>query len=124
MIRGRVLLIDDNDDQRSMLANALRARGWNVDVARSGKQGIERAQVGRPDVVMTELLLPDVRAYHFARTLRCVIEHDMRIIALTRLPVSLHRRAIEEGFDRVECKPIDPDRLHETLTTLVMARAS
>ena len=124
MICGRVLLIDDNDDQRSLLANALRARGWNVDVARSGKQGLERAQVGRPDVVMTELLLPDVRAYYFARTLRTAVEHDMRVIALTRLPVSLHRRAIEEGFDLVECKPIDPDRLHERLTALVMARAS
>lgn len=124
MIRGRVLLIDDNDDQRSILANALRARGWNVDVARSGKQGIERAQVGHPDVIMTELLLPDVRAYYFARTLRSVIEHEIRVIALTRLPVSLHRRAIEEGFDSVECKPIDPDRLHEKLTALVMARAS
>jgi CheY-like chemotaxis protein len=124
VIPGRVLLIDDNDDQRSMLANALRARGWNVDVAASGKQGIERAQLARPDVVMTELLLPDVRAYHFARTLRSVIEHDMRVIALTRLPVSLHRRALAEGFDLVECKPIDPDRLHEKLTALVLARAS
>lgn len=124
MIRGRVLLIDDNDDQRSMLANALRARGWNVDVARSGKQGLERAQLGHPDVVMTELLLPDVRAYYFPRMLRSMVEHDMRVIALTRLPVSLHRRALEEGFDLVECKPIDPDRLDEKLTAFVMARAS
>lgn len=124
MTEPRVLLIDDNDDQRSLLANALRARGWRVDVARTGRQGLERAQLGQPDLVLTELLLPDVRAFNIARSLRSMVEHDLRVIALTRLPEQMHVRALKEGFDLVQCKPFDADALHERMLALLVPHAS
>jgi len=112
MAARRVLLIDDNDDQCSVLANALRARGWSVEVARSGKQGLELAARVQPDVVLTELILPDVRGFNFAISLRAMVEHELVVIALTRVPEELHGRALRSGFDLVQRKPFCVDDLH------------
>jgi DNA-binding response OmpR family regulator len=112
---GRVLLIDDNDDQRGALATALRQRGWHVDTARTGRVGLDLAARNAPDVVLTELILPDTRGYQFARALRGAIEGDVRVIALTRLPPQLHAYALAAGFDHVEPKPVDLDTLIERM---------
>lgn len=122
----RVLLIDDNDEHRSILANALRARGWSVDVARNGQQGLDVAARNQPHVVVTELVLPDVRGYSFARTLRTIAGQDLFVIALTRLPTELHRRALSSGYDHVQCKHSDVDDLHNRMVrmTITWPRAS
>lgn len=126
MAARRVVLIDDNDDQRAMLANALRSHGWRVEGARTGKLGVEAVARIQPEIVLTELLLPDVRGFNFARTLRSMVEHDLFVIALTRLPEELHGRALTSGFDRVQRKPVDVDVLHERMLamTLPVTRAS
>lgn len=116
----RVLLIDDNDDHRSMLANALRARGWSVDIARNGQQGLDVAARTKPDLVVTELLLPDVRGFHFARSLRSIAGQDLFVIALTRLPSELHGRALTSGFDHVQCKQSDVDDLHNRMLRMTI----
>jgi DNA-binding response OmpR family regulator len=124
MAARRVLLIDDNDDQRSLLANGLRSRGWSVETVRSGKLGIEAMQRVQPEIVVTELILPDVRGFGFARTLRSLVEHDLFVIALTRVPRELHGRALMGGFDQVVCKPFEIDLLHEQMLHVGRSRAS
>jgi DNA-binding response OmpR family regulator len=114
-VRRHILLIDDNDDQRSILANALRARGWTVETARNGKEGLSVAALCKPSIVLTELILPDVRGFEFARSLRRMVDSDVVVIALTRIPEQLHARALSSGFDYVQRKPIDLDTLHERL---------
>jgi DNA-binding response OmpR family regulator len=116
----RVLLIDDNDDHRSMLANALRARGWSVEIARNGQQGLDVAARTKPDLVVTELLLPDVRGFHFARSVRSIAGQDVFVIALTRLPPELHGRALMSGFDHVQCKQSDIDDLHDRMVRMTI----
>jgi len=120
----RVLLIDDNDDQRSILASALRSRGWTVEAARNGAQGIAAAQRAQPEVVLTELILPDVRGFDYARSLRSMVDHDLVVIAVTRIPEELHRRALSAGFDLIVRKPLEADELCRRLFDLRAARAS
>ena len=106
-----MLIIDDNDDQRTALATALRQRGWHVDSARTARLGLDLAARSAPDVVLTELILPDTRGYQFARALKNTVEGEVRVIALTRLPKQLHAHALAEGFDHVEAKPVDVEVL-------------
>ncbi len=117
----RVLLVDDNDHQRSMLANELRSRGWSVEVARTGRQGLEVAARVHPDFVVTELILPDVRGFYYARSLRGAVAHEMFVIALTRVPKELHARALMSGFDHVQIKPFDVDELHQRMLGMTIA---
>ena len=115
----RVLLIDDNDEHRRTLANALRARGWGVDAARNGREGLDIAARVQPDVVVTELILPDVRGFQFGRSLRSMVDHDLVVVALTRLGPELHGRALTAGFNHVQTKPLDVDELHDCMQRLL-----
>ena len=115
-----VLLIDDNDDQRSVLADALRARGWSVETARNGRLGLDVAAKVQPKIVLTELILPDLRGFQFVSLLRGAVEHRMAVIALTRVPALLHERARKAGFDLVHAKPVDIDALHERMLDIAV----
>ena len=117
MSTPRVLVIDDNDDQCVYLARELRARGWEVDTAHTVRAGLELAAKNQPDVVLSELILPDTRGFQFVRSLRSMIDNGAAIIGITRLPEShFHVRALAAGFDHVHAKPVDVARLHETMS--------
>jgi DNA-binding response OmpR family regulator len=124
MADRRVLLIDASDDQRSLLANALRARGWRVEIARNGKQGFDAAARVQPEIVVTELVLPDIRGFDFARSLRTAVEHDLLVIALTCIPEALHKQVLAAGFDHVVGKPFSVEQLCVRMRALAIARAS
>jgi len=103
-----------------MLANALRLRGWSIEGARNGKLGLDAVAHNLPDIVLTELILPDVRGFNFVHSVRSMVEHDLFVIGLTRLPRELHGRALTSGFDHVQCKPIDIDELHARMQATVL----
>jgi len=115
-----VLLIDDNDDQRSQLANALRERGWDVETARNGRLGLDAAARTQPSIVLTELILPDTRGFQFVTSLRNAVNHQLAVIALTRVPALLHERARKAGFDLVHPKPVDVSVLHERMLDIAV----
>jgi PleD family two-component response regulator len=63
----RVLVVDDNIDQTTMLATALRMKGYAVQSAYSGPDGLRVAQRWRPDVVLLDVGLPGLDGYEVAR---------------------------------------------------------
>lgn len=111
---GKVLLIDESDD-RTSLAEALRRRGWIVETVSTGRLGIDAAMKNQPDIVVTELVLPEVQGLNYARTLRTCIEHDVLVVGITTELDALHAQARAAGFDEVRPKPVDVDGLHELL---------
>jgi CheY-like chemotaxis protein len=111
----RVLIVDDNDDHRRDLVVSFHALGWDVDVAQDVRTAIESALAFQPHVIVSELLLPDARGYFFARTLRSIIDHDIRLVGVTRLSEQVFEQARDAGFDVVFAKPIDLDKLKRHL---------
>jgi DNA-binding response OmpR family regulator len=107
MMEHRALVIDDNDDHRNWLAGALRDRGWNVIATRSGRLAIQVAEQQQPDLVLTELILPDVHGFQIARALRTIVDNDLRVIAITRLPEEIRQQASMSGYDQVLAKPVN-----------------
>jgi DNA-binding NtrC family response regulator len=57
-VRGRILIVEDRDSLRRMLAHALAGEGWEVDVAADGREGMARAEAGDYDLLLTDLKLP------------------------------------------------------------------
>lgn len=109
----RILLVDGNAELRRATADALRRRGWDVrDVSDDVRVAIDAAQLHQPHVIITELELAGVTGMHFGRSLRSVVEHDVRLIAGTSAPSSLHEQARQAGFDAVFAKPLDLDAVH------------
>jgi CheY-like chemotaxis protein len=113
--RGRVLVIDESTSVRMNLAGLLRGLRWHVDTAPSAQLALDTIARCHPDVVLTELQLPDGRGLHFARKLRSMVEHDLVVVGVTRLPPSLRMEARSAGYDAVFPKPVDIDVLDDFL---------
>jgi two-component system, OmpR family, KDP operon response regulator KdpE len=115
----RLLLVDDQTDEARDLAIQLRSRGWEVTIAANAREAFDMVPRVKPDAIITELVLPDAHGLHVARALRSLVEHDIVVIALTRLADQLGPRALASGFDHVARKPAHVDALHARMTDLV-----
>jgi CheY-like chemotaxis protein len=122
-----VLLIEDNEDGREMMATMLAAHGFPVDQAADGLQGVAAALSGRPAAALVDIGLPGIDGYEVARRLRRdPITRNIRLIALTGYGLAEdQRRVLEAGFDLHLVKPVDMEQLLEALApTTVQADAA
>jgi signal transduction histidine kinase len=116
-----LLLIDDNDDGREMMALTLRAHGYEVRQAGDGIRGIEEALAHPPQVALVDIGLPGMDGYEVARRLRQdPATRGIRLIALTGYGlVKDQNRALDAGFDMHLVKPVTTDRLCAIIDELV-----
>jgi CheY-like chemotaxis protein len=104
-----VLLIEDNDDGREMMATMLDSYGYAVTQARDGLEGVRLAASEQPDVALVDIGLPGIDGYEVARRLRKdPATSEIRLIALTGYGLAEdQRRVLEAGFDLHMVKPVD-----------------
>jgi CheY-like chemotaxis protein len=80
----RVLVIDDEAANRDMLAGVLEPAGFNVTLASGGQEGIQLAISGQPDLIMLDLMMPDMDGVDVVRALRGLeATHAIPIMVLT-----------------------------------------
>jgi two-component system OmpR family response regulator len=70
MARARLLLVDDEDNLRVMLQAALRHSGFEVEPAASGREAMERVADVQPDLIVLDVMLPDIDGFEVCRRLR------------------------------------------------------
>ncbi|MES2128663.1 MAG: response regulator [Pseudomonadota bacterium] len=111
--RPSVLLIEDNDDGRDMMATMLSACGYDIAHAADGIAGVELATSSPPDVALVDIGLPGIDGYEVARRLRaCNLTRRIKLIALTGYGLEDdRRRVLDAGFDLHLVKPVDMDNL-------------
>jgi CheY-like chemotaxis protein len=68
--RGKILLIDDDEDFRKVMGQLLLKDGYEVLEAADGKEGLRRAAESRPDLILCDLLMPQMNGYAVLATLR------------------------------------------------------
>jgi two-component system alkaline phosphatase synthesis response regulator PhoP len=78
----RVLLIEDNADLAFGLRTSLEVEGYDVFHAETGKTGLSRAAEGAPDLIVLDLMLPEMSGYEVLRQLRRG-RHEMPVLILT-----------------------------------------
>ena len=112
---SRVLLVEDNEMNRDMLSRRLRKKGFEVDMALDGAQGVEMARSGAYDIVLMDMSLPVIDGWEATRRLKAGADTcAIPIIALTALAMaSDERQAREAGCDDFDTKPVDLPRLLE-----------
>jgi two-component system OmpR family response regulator len=66
----RLLLVDDEDNLRSMLEAALRHNGFEVTAVASGREALDRVAADRPDLVVLDVMMPDLDGFEVCRRLR------------------------------------------------------
>jgi CheY-like chemotaxis protein len=110
---AKILLVEDNEMNRDMLARRLKRRGYEVVIAVDGNEGIRLAQTEAPDVILMDMSLPALDGWEATRQLKGAPETQaIPIIALTAHAMSGDReKALEAGCDDYDSKPIEFARL-------------
>ncbi len=111
MIAARVLLIEDDDDNRELMAEVLVDAGYEVVTARSGSEGRERLASGAFRLLMSDVGLPDVEGLELAREVRQRWP-DVRVLLVTGFADRPDLdAACGREIDAVLRKPLGPDTL-------------
>jgi threonine synthase len=119
----RIAIIEDDDDARRLLRRVLQARGeYQIYEAEGGRQGIELVREYRPDLVLLDLMMPEVDGFEVLDTIRADPElADTRIIVITAKTLTAsERRRLSDQIELLLQKGsfLDDDLLEEILETL------
>jgi PAS domain S-box-containing protein len=122
----RVLAIDDEEDALGLLRVVLEAAGAEVVTASSATDALRRIAEIKPDVLVTDIGMPQMDGFEFITRIRSSPDAAMREIpaaALTAFARSEDRtKALDSGFEMHLAKPVDPAELVSSVATLVRRR--
>ena len=109
----RILVIEDQEDNRRILCDLLTTRGYEIIEATTGLDGVSIAEKERPDLILMDIQLPGIDGYEAARRIKAnPILHQIPIIAVTSYALSGDdAQALEAGCDAYVAKPFSPRAL-------------
>ena len=119
----RILLVEDNDTNLDLMSYLLRALGYHVTCAKNGRSGLECAQTDNFDLVLTDILMPDVDGYELAKRFKAdEALKRVPVVAVTALAMTGDRdRILAAGFDGYISKPIDPQKFGSQIESYLKA---
>ena len=117
--QGRVLLVEDNEDNQSLAASMLERLGCEVELVGDGQQALERMQHARFDLVLMDCHMPNLNGYDATREIRRREQAGGKrttIVALTASVLPEDRaRCVEVGMDDYVAKPFSRKDLEDVL---------
>lgn len=108
-----VLLVEDNEDNRTVYRTILEHFGYAVIEARNGEDGVRMAREEHPDLILMDISIPVIDGWEATRMLKeDEGTSDIPIIALTAHALAADRaKATEVGCDGYLAKPCEPRRV-------------
>ena len=109
----KILLVEDNEDNRDMLSRRLIRKGYDVVLAVDGSAGVSSAATEAPDLILMDMSLPVLDGWEATRRIKAdPATRAIPIIALTAHAMSDDRgKAVAAGCDEYDTKPVDLLRL-------------
>lgn len=119
----RILVIEDNVENRESLSRRLERRGFEVLVAVDGKTGVEMAKAEKPDLILMDMNMPEVDGWEATRQIKAQPESShVPVIALTAHAMAGDRaRALEAGCAEYHTKPIEFPKLLSQIEALLQS---
>ena len=120
---GKILVIEDNRDSRDILAKLLRMSGYDVISANDGEAGLAEALKQEPDLIITDIHMPNMNGIEFVQRVRKDQALDKTpVLVVTAFGAHIAREAINAGADAAAEKPFDFDRFLLTVEDLIAKR--
>ena len=118
--RPRLLIVDDNDDTRDVVAWCMRAAGWLVQDVTNGADALAAAAMFEPDVIVMDLALPVIDGITATKRLKAdPCTAHVPVVAFTAFLREHFADVYDVRFDDVVQKPCPPETLRERLEALV-----
>ena len=117
----KILLVEDNEMNRDMLARRLERKGYEVVIAIDGQEAVRMAQSLTPDLILMDIRLPVMDGWEAMWRIKIIPEtQSIPIIALTAHAMAGDmEKCVEAGCDDYDTKPIDLPRLLEKMQALL-----
>lgn len=120
---SEVLIVEDESDTREFLAFLLEREGARAIAVASAKEALATLTHSQPDVLLSDIGMSEMDGYMLLRQIRALPPErggNIPAIALTAFAGEIdHQQAISAGFQQYLAKPIEPNKLVETIVSLV-----
>ena len=117
----KILVVDDEPDILEFLSYNLEKEGFLVETAENGKQALEKAKKNQPDIVLLDVMMPEMDGIEACRTMREMPQFEHTIIAFLTARTEDYSQiaGFETGADDYISKPIKPRVLVSRLKALL-----
>ena len=113
MDKKRILIVDDEKDFIDPLSERLEAKGFDIIKAYTGKEGLEKAYVEKPDLIILDIMMPEMDGYDVCRKLK--IDENYKKIPIIMLTAKFQPNDVEfakeMGANAYLTKPLEMDVL-------------
>lgn len=116
--QNTVLIVEDERELRAILYDDLSSRGYNVEIASNGEQGLEKLQTTQPDLIICDRAMPVMSGFQFLERLRAAYPQyaSVPFIFLTALTDPRDRHAVDHLTPTAYLeKPVNLDKLNKTI---------
>lgn len=114
LLKAKILIVEDTELSRKMLAHSLHSAGYtDVISAPNGSEGIKMTYEHRPDLVILDLMMPEMDGFSYCESIRKDKQFDTMPIIVQTVLEEMHNkiRAFKLGASDYICKPLDPGEL-------------
>ena len=124
MVKARILVIEDNEDNLELFRFLLEQDGYEVTGSQDGRDGLEKVQQLHPDLVLLDMGLPEIDGWQVVKKIKsnpaC---RNIVVVALTAhaLPGD-RKKAIDAGCDGYISKPLDVPNFTNMIATYLRKR--
>ena len=117
---AKILIVEDDPETRDFATIILELKGYDVVIARNGREGIDQARAEQPDLIVTDLRMPGLNGIDMIRQLRSQPEcASVPIVVITASQMDHAQQAIRAGASRVLAKPFAPELLRASIKELL-----
>ena len=119
-MKKKILVVDDEDDILQFLELVLREKGYDVVTAAGGQEALTRAQIEKPDLVLLDIMMPQMDGWEVLKLLR--VDEETASIPVAMLSARTEAKdrvqGLQEGAVDYICKPFALQELLEKIGTI------
>lgn len=117
----KILIIEDEEVIANMLADRLKTQGFEVKIDAGGMSGLKTARTWKPDLIILDIMLPEMDGYKVSRLLKFdeTYKHIPIIMLTARTQEADKLKGKEAGADAYITKPYEPEELMAKIRELL-----